>query len=151
MGKGADLLMRRKSKSIETGLSKFDVKLTSKTVSKPSEAYSVLRDACLAAGLQPPGTLNMKAAGQLKLLLARMEDIGVGEDEAAKWLTDIVTRWSEFAGWCVMTYNLHIAPNPNPAGLLTKVVEIHTFLQSYSSTQVTEKTSAGGSNLDEGL
>lgn len=157
---GADFLAKKKAgATIESALHTIEKMGGKKAVdhpfvSSPEKAHQCLRDACLAAGYPAPGSFNKMRGGQMKAMLRRMKEEGVGPQHVATLIFFVCSKWPEFISWSKDKFNVTVQGTaPNHASLTMFAVEAVGFWQSYATTSgtVQEKTSAGGSNLDEDL
>jgi hypothetical protein len=123
-------------------------------VSKPEAAHRCLRDACIAAGYPAPGSFNKKRGGQLKVMLARFKEEGVGPEKVSGLIFFIAKKWPEFKDYCKSTFNVVVKGTvPNHDALTQQAVEAVGFWQSYyaANTVLLENAGGHGSSFDEGF
>jgi hypothetical protein len=151
-----EFLMKKKP-TVEDALSVFSDKKGPEaypSIAKPLIAHNALRDACVAAGYQSPGTFNKKRAGQMKSMLERWKNKGVAPEQIGGLIFFIAKRWAEFTGYCKTTFNVVVPGTaPNHAALTLYAVEAADFWQTYAKTGLVKAKVSGehGSSLDEGL
>jgi hypothetical protein len=123
-------------------------------VAKPEIAHKALRDACIANGYPSPGSFGKKRGGQMKTMLRRFKEEGVGENKAGELIFFIASKWSEFKGWMKATFGTSVVGTaPNHDALTQHAVEAVGFWKTYTTVIVVaeDKPSEHGSSFDEGL
>lgn len=114
------------------------------SVSRPQEAHNCLRDACVAAGFSSPGSFNPMRAGQMKTMLARLQEAGVGPTRVSRMLFETCARWGEFLMWAEAKYALKIkGENPNHAALAKYAGEAAEFWKGKAAPEAPKKAGKG--------